>query len=270
MSDDEVFALPGLRAQESWPNRWRVSNSRIVDTHIDESQLHVEKSEKFPMHFVLNASSSDLKNPDDESGVQLGPERVYNVHLVGETSGRVKPQVAIHEFDDAGKALSRHLVPLGRQALYVADAETRRLVVTIRAMGTGRFSISELEFLPASGVRSAAAGIHLVGDEPVAQPTQYIQTFDELKDFWLESPELYQRLAEAAAEQMAPLIGELRAEHAQLRQTAAELTQQNRKLMRRLDQVSAHLARQELRGVFADTDGVEVSASSRSEGRPHA
>lgn len=265
---DQDFQLPGLRVKEGWPNRWTASNTKIITTHLEAGQFHVSKAEKFPMHFILNGTAQDLKSPGQDRGVILGEDRAYAVHANGEAFGRVRPQVAIHEFDDAGKALSRHLVPVGQRALYVAAEGVHRLVITIRAQGVGRFSIGELEFLPAGGVRSAGEGVHLAGEAPEAQSPQNIQTFDELKDFWLESPELFERLAEASYEQLGPLIHQLRAEQQQLHQTVDRLAQQNQDLMRRLDQVSAHLARQELRSVFADTDGVRISSAATRE-QPH-
>lgn len=260
MTIEETFAIPGFKAKSEWTNSWRISNSSIVTSRLDEfGYLHVDKSAKYPMHFMLNSESKDLKGLEPDRGIALDDEKTFMVSAEGNEVGRVKAQVAIHEFETDGTSLRRHLIPLGQQALYVAGTDVARLVITLRAVGTGRFTLRGLEFQPTGRVRSADPGIHHIGDAPVTLKHQDIQTFDELKDFWLQDEQLRLRIASTSAEQLSPLLRQLLKEQQRLHREVAGLADQNQQLLEQLGKIRSYLGRQELREAFISTSGVEVS-----------
>ncbi|MGO1183574.1 MAG: hypothetical protein ACTHZ5_12750 [Micrococcaceae bacterium] len=273
MIQGEQFPLLGFDALDRWDNQWRISNPSIVEvSRDDDGRLALQKLEKHPMHLLLRAKVSDLKKLGGNRGVALEDDRAYQVGLTAEIGGRLVAQLVLHEFDAEGVLLTRSPIEAGQRVLYVAHPDAQRLVITIRLTGTGRVIVHRVEILPVDGVRSAEPGVHPIEEFEGPLEVRHVQTFDELKDFWLQNEELYQRIAEATSHSVADGLDELRAENRDLRAQLETLAAATRDLQRSLNQVKSHLAHADLRQSLADMPNVAVeprsiAARTHQEGR---
>lgn len=273
MTQSEEFPLLGFNALDRWDNQWRISNPSIVDVgRDDQGRLALDKHEKHAMHLLLRAKTGDLKKLESGRGVALENNRSYQVGLTVEVGGRLVAQLVLHEFDDDGTLLTRTPLAAGQRVLYVAHPDAAHLVVTIRLTGIGRVIVHQVEFQPVDGVRSAEPGVHPIEDFQGALKARHVQTFDELKDFWLEDEDLYQRIADATAHSVTDGFNELREENRHLREQVTSLTETTRELQRSLHQIKSHLAHASLRQSLAELPNVTVeprgtTAPSHQEGR---
>lgn len=259
MKDYKDFPILGFDAEMKWKNSWTISKPAAVDKARDDmGRFKLRKHERHPMHILLNAKSSDLKKLPIGSGISLGEDRAYTVGLTAEVGGRLIAQLVIHEFDVHGNMITRTRVEVGRRSLYVAEPSATHLVVTIRLNGVGRVAVHRVEFLAVDGVNSADPGVYPVDEFEGAIEPQRVENFDELKDYWLHSELLHQRISNAVSSDLMPLFEKLRAENHRLLEEINYLRFDSQELKKSVQQIKSHLAKVSVQQAVANIEEVSV------------
>lgn len=253
------FPMPGLRAPTQWQNRWKVSDPWSVTTRLDDAgRLRVTTTDDEPTYLMLNAQTEDLRRLSEAAGVTIGETSAYRVGMTVSRSRSLQLQLGIYEYDALGHDILRTLSDADQRGLFVPDPRTVRIVVLLRVVGSGTFTIDDLQFLPADDVRSADPGFHPIGDpQPKGKATGH-DPLTEVADFLLENPELHQLLAEVSAEQVRPLLNDLLEGQEQLQAAAVDLAARTEQMQRQLQGLRSHSAWQDLRDAFAADQNIEV------------
>lgn len=260
------FPLPGLRASGHWPNRWKVSDPSSVTTRLDDDgRLRVTTTDEAPVYLMLNALPQDFRKLDADSGAVVGSVRAHRIGLTATQGRGVRLQLGVYEYGHMGHNTLRTLVEAGQRGLFVADPQTDRLLVLLRVVGPGTITVEDLEFLPAVQVRSADPGFHPIGEPRPSATASRQEALDEIGDFLAENQELYDRLAAASTDQLAPVLNSLLTGQQQLHSAAASLAARTESLNRQLQGIRTHLAQQQLKDAFAESsiDILPPSAAAR-------
>ena len=253
------FPLPGLRVPADWQNRWKVSDPGSVTPQLDAAgNLRLTTTTDEPVYLMLNALPQDFRKLDAASGAAVGPVRAFRAGLKATQGRGMQLQLGVYEYDATGNNTARTLVEAGQRGLFVAEPQTHRVLVLIRALGPGTVTIEDLELQPAEQVRSADPGFHPIGEAQPPATSSRQEALAEIADFIGEDQDLHDRLAEASAAQLAPVLNSLLASQNQLQSATAELAARTEVLNRQLQGIRTHLARQDLKDAFAAEDSVEV------------
>lgn len=146
----ENLPIPGLIADPEWGNSWNVGKNQSVSAYLNGSgNLCLRKDAKFTLHTVLNATASDLEMLPHGLGVPVSPRSAFTVSLDVASRDEVEAQLAIHEFNMAGKRISRTLIANKDRVLYAPGFGAVSLAISIRLAGKGEITVRGLEFSPA-------------------------------------------------------------------------------------------------------------------------
>jgi hypothetical protein len=253
------FPLPGLRVPADWNNRWKVSNPALVSTRIDHNgRLRLSTTHDEPVYLMLNALPRDLRKLDAQSGVGVGAVRAYRAGMRVSHPRGMRLQLGIYEYEALGHNIERTLVEAGQRGLFVANPQTARMLVLIRAVGPGAITIGDLELVPAEEVRSADPGFHPLEESQPLNASSLQETYADGAEFVGENHEINDGATEAPSAQLAPVLNSLLTTQQQLQAAIAELSAHSELLNRRMEGVRAHLAQQHLQEVFSSDDAVEI------------
>lgn len=194
----ESISLPGFKSNQSWSNRWYLSNHELAEiSSTDAGLMRLEKAGKNPVHLILNGHSEDLKQLRGDGGVSIGADEAYSVRFRAIKSGQMKLQVILHEFDAAGERVARLVVENRREYLYVPSKQADFLIVSIRASGAGYGVVQELELVASRNSGSQSSGLHSVEAAKAAGSQNAIgrAEFDDLKKFMVKNRTFHQKIA---------------------------------------------------------------------------
>lgn len=155
------FPIAGFEADDHWRNRWNVNSNHRIKVELDDlGRVNFVKEDSHVSNVVLEAEAADLKRLHSGHGVRVRDNRAFSCHLNGLNSGDVRGKLVVHEYDAEGNLISRQSVSNGSRALFVARVETVALVLSIRLVGAGGFTIRDVEMTPVSAVANAEPGLH--------------------------------------------------------------------------------------------------------------
>lgn len=181
----ENIPIPGFIADPEWGNHWNVGNNQEVSGYLDDAgNLCLTKVARFTLHTVLNATASDLRKLPKGRGVSVPQRASYTVALNADSRDKVRAQLAIHEFNAAGERISRVTVGNLDRVLFVPNARTVSLVISLRLTGQGTVKLRGLEFNSASAAK-LAPGVHRHGSYLEPRRSQKIVERDEFA--WIQS-----------------------------------------------------------------------------------
>ncbi|WP_188503842.1 glycosyltransferase [Nesterenkonia alkaliphila] len=159
-----------FNAPNAWVDEWVLgANQEVHLAREGHEYILVRKNKKYTLHLSHNCQPRDFINLTEGRGAATNPSQTYLVQVKASTSENLRISLVVHEFDNSGSRISRHVIDPGKQMLYTTSSSASRLALSLRFEGAGEARIQGLEFTEVKGVKEQDPGLTPVKDQAASE-----------------------------------------------------------------------------------------------------